>query len=253
MMICVLYTTVMHMHISLSTVRMSYLGHSEKGTGNWCFKDGTISFQEIFILYRNYCPNKCLNILSDCCYSGHWVRECAKTLDSLSIHPCGHRARENTLVKVFASCQPDELAAEPCYSTEAVTVRDDGTVAYIAGKLTQQRSTWFDSTKLVCCRDPNSPCPQTTFQHLKWEDAVDKSMSIQEIKRKEKGRDMWYYIMLHRAGEDYKDVFRSQLDKDPTLQLSDWGYILESGEGENIPEEIKDKVSRWTTVTSKGI
>ena len=234
-----------------STAVIKYMGHSEKGTGNWCFKNGTISFQEIFNLYRKHCQNKSLYILTDCCYSGHWVRECAKTLDSLGIPPCGHRARENgALVKVFASCQPDEEAAEPCYSMEAVTVDDDGSVSVHARQLTQQRSTWFDSTRLVCCRGPDSPCPKTTFKYLKWEDAVDRSINIQWLRRKEEGRDMWYYIMLHRAGDAYKEDFCLQFDKDPTLRLSDWGYILESGEGENTMEEVEDKVDYWTTAVS---
>ena len=174
---------------------------------------------------------------------------CAKTLDSLSIPPCGHRARENgALVKVFASCQPNEEAAEPCYSIEAVTVRDDGSITTSAKQLTQQKSVLFDSTLLVCCRGPDSPCPKTTFQHLKWENGVDKTISIQWLKRKEGGRDMWYYIMLHRAGDAYREEFRSRFAKDSTLRLSDWGYVLESGEGKDIPQVVKDKVSNWTSI-----
>ena len=179
------------------------------------------------------------------------MRECAKTLDSLHIPPCEHRARENgTLVKVFASCQPDQEAAEPSYSVEAVTVKDDGSITYGGKQLSQQKPSWFDSTRLVCCKGPDSPCPKTTFQHLKWEDAVNKSWSIRWIKRKEGGRDKWYYIMLHRAGEAYEETFQSQIDKNPTLRLSNWGYVLESGEGENIPKEIEDKVSYWTKATN---
>ena len=230
-----------------STALIRYMGHSEKGTGNWCFKDGTISFHDIFSLYRKYFPSKPLTITTDCCYSGHWVRECAKTLDSLHIPPCGHRTRENgTFVRVFASCQPDHQAAEPGHSVEAVTVQDDGSIMYGGKQLSQQRSMWLDSTQLACCKGPDSPCPKTTFQHLKWEDAVNNSWSIQWIKRKEGGRDKWYYIMLHRAGEAYKETFQSQFDKNPSLRLSDWGYVLESGEGENIPKEIEDKIINWT-------
>ena len=129
-------------------------------------------------------------------------------------------------------------------------IEDDGSYTTYAKQITQQRSKWFDTTQLVCCKDPDSPCPKTTFQHLKWEDAVDKSMSLQWVKRKEGGRDMWYYIMLHRAGEDYEEAFRSNVTKNSTLQLSDWGYILKSGEGTNIPQDVKDKVINWTDVTS---
>ena len=228
-----------------------YLGHSEVGTGNWCFKDGTISFQEIFDLYRRCSPGKALSIISDCCYSGNWVRECAKTLDRLGIPPCGHRAREQSvLVKVFASCQPDQKATEPCYSVEGVTVSDDGTQITTGHQLTQQRSAWLITSCLVCCRTPDSPCLRNTFQLLKWEDGLDKKFNILEINRREGGAVKWYYIMLHRAGDEYAAAFDAQFDRDPALQLSDWGYVLESGQGTDIPQEIQEKVRNWTPVAS---
>ena len=226
------------------------MGNSEKNTGNWCFKDGTISFQEIFHLFRRTCSDKVLNIQSDCSYSGQWVRECAKTLDSLQIAPCGHRVRENgAMVKVFASCQPDQEAAEPCYSIEAVKAMEDGSIEISAKELTQQKSMLFDSTRLICCRAPDSPCPQTTFQYLTWENVVDKSWNPWLIQRREGNRDMWYYLILHRPGDYYNQQFQSQLKRDlNSLQLSDWGYVLESGEGENPPQQVKDKVDCWTAV-----
>ena len=226
------------------------MGNSEKDTGNWCFKDGTISFQEIFNIYRRYPSVKGLTIQTDCSYSGQWVRECAKTLDSLHIPPCGHRARENgAMLKVFASCQHNEEAAEPCYSVEAFTVNDDGSVAVGSRQLTQQKPTWFDSTVLVCCRGPDSPCPNTTFQHLTWENAVDKSITLTLVQRRERDRDMWYYLLLHRAGDAYHEEFESQYRRNPSLRLSDWGYILESGEGQDPPHEVTDKVGNWTCVS----
>ena len=224
-----------------------YLGNSEKGTGNWCFKDGTISFQDIF--NRKKSLRKLLTIVSDCSYSGQWVRECAKTLDSLGIPPCGHRAREKrALVKVFASCQPDQEAAEPCHSVEGVRVRDDGSITHNIKQSDQQRSTLFDSTKLACCRGPDSPCPKNTFRHLTWENTVDNSTSIQLLHRKKRGRDKWYFLLLHRAGDAFYAEFLSRYMKNPSLELSDWGYRLESGEGKEPPEEIKDKVRTWTRI-----
>ena len=73
-------------------------------------------------------------------------------------------------------------------------------------------------------------------------------MNIQRIERRERGRDMWYYIILHRPGEDYREAFKAQYTKDPTLRLSDWGYILESGDGEDIPKHISEKVENWTVI-----
>ena len=192
-----------------------------------------------------------MTINSDCCYSGNWVRDCAKTLDRLGIPPCGHRAREQGVhVKVFATCQPDQKATEPCYSLEGVTVDNDGYLLQSAKQLTQQSSTWFEGTRLVCCRGPDSPCPRNIFQHLKWEHGVNRKFNKHWIKRKEGGADKWYYIMLHRAGDEYAAAFRAQFKRDPALQLSDRGYVLESGQGTDIPQEIHDKVCVWTAVTN---
>ena len=151
------------------------------------------------------------------------------------------RARERgVLIKVYASCQPDQKATKSCYSMEAVTVDDDdGNIVLFAKQLTQQRSEWCDGTRLVCCRGPDSPCPKNTFKLLKWED---------DCGRKEGEAYKWYIIMLNRANKENVSTFKTQFTKYPAVRLSDWGYVLESGEGRDIPKEIQDKVSNWTTV-----
>ena len=63
---------------------------------------------------------------------------------------------------------------------------------------------------------------------------------------------MWYYLILHRAGDDYLQQFQSQLKRDSSLRLSDWGYILESGEGQNPPQTVRDKSARVHTHSSLG-
>ncbi len=52
-----------------------YTGHGEVGTGNWCFKNGTLSLEEVLSLKPfgiSYVPN----IFCDTCYSGHWANAC---------------------------------------------------------------------------------------------------------------------------------------------------------------------------------
>ena len=153
------------------------------------------------------------------------------------------------MIKVFASCQPHEEAAEPCYSIEGVRVKPDGLILFSSMKLTHQKPIRFNSTKLVCCRSPDSPCPKATFQHLTWENAVDKSTNLHLVQRREGQRDMWYYLLLHRVGDVYREEFQSRYRRDPSLQLSDWGYILESGKGRNPPQEVNEKVLNWTCVS----
>ena len=128
-------------------------------------------------------------------------------------------------------------------------MEDDRSLIYSAKQLTEQKSKRFDSTRLVCCREPDSPCPKTTFQHLTWENAVDRTINLRLVRRREGERDVWYYLILHRAGDDNLQQFDSQYKRDSSLRLSDWGYILESGEGQNPPQTVRDKVRSWTSVT----
>ena len=227
-----------------------YLGHSEKGTGNWCFKDGTISFQEIFALYRKNCPGKLMSIITDCCYSGQWMIDCAKTLDSLGIPPCGHRAREQgILVKVFVSCQPDQKAAEPCYSMEGVTVADDKTLTFEKKELAHQTPTHCDGTKLTCCRGPDeSCCSDEAFKNWTWQEALDDRIweCVQTVRRSDQGRPTWHYVLLSDKSEEYKRRFERV--KSGSINLTEWGYVMASGEGTDPQQEIKYKVIYWTGI-----
>ena len=228
-----------------------YLGHSEEGTGNWCFKDGTISFQEIFDLYRRHCPGKVLAILPDCCYSGNWVRECAKTLDSLGIPPCGHRAREQgILIKVFASCQPDQKAAEPCYSVDGVTVDNDGTLTVWDKQLSQQKSSWCDATNLTCCRGPDESCrSEEALKNWTWQDAVNGGLKSKVfiVRGTDQGLPAWHFVLLSNKSEAYKEQFLEAL-KSGTIDVAEWGYRIESGWGEDPPQDLEEKLLQWMLV-----
>ena len=230
---------------------LHYLGHSEEGTGNWCFKDGTISFQEIFDLYRRHCPGKLLTITPDCCYSGNWVRECAKTLDSLGIPPCGHRAREQgILIKVFASCQPDQKAAEPCYSVEGVTVNDDGTLTFWDKQLSQQKSLCYETTKLTCCRGPDESCrSEEALKSWTWQDAMDRGLwsGVHIVRGTDRGRPTWQFVLLSSKSEAYKKQFLKEV-KSSTIDVAEWGYRIESGGGEHPPQDLREKLRSWMWV-----
>ena len=68
-----------------------YTGHGEKATGNWCFKVGVISFEDLFALYMDHFRGKVLTLVCDCSYSGSWVEQCAMKLDEIGIPSCGHQ------------------------------------------------------------------------------------------------------------------------------------------------------------------
>ena len=46
-------------------VVLHYTGDSEVGTGNWCFKDGVITFRDVYDIYIQCFKGKGLSIISD--------------------------------------------------------------------------------------------------------------------------------------------------------------------------------------------
>ena len=232
-----------------------YMGHSEEGTGDWCFEDGTISFQEIFDLYMTHSPRRRLHIISDCCYSGNWVHRCTETLDNkLGIPPCGHKARERgVLIEVCASCQGNQKASEPCFSTDGAYVdANDGFLRFRRNKqLTKHQTTMIaDFTQLVCCRDPGNHCPaEDAFKNWKWDDAVSGEMrrNIYLVRGKDEGRPAWHYVLLSSGDEDHVQGFWDEV-KTGTLDVADWGYVIVSDWGEDPPHNTRDKVGGWTWV-----
>ena len=231
-----------------------YMGHSEEGTGDWCFKDGTISFQEIFDLYMTHFQGRLLHIISDCCYSGNWVHRCTETLDNkLGIPPCGHKARERgVLIKLYTACQGNQKASEPCLSTDGTYVdANRDTLWFRCANLTEHQTTMIaDFTKLVCCKDPGSPCPaEDAFKNWKWDDAVSGEMgrNIYIVRGEYRGRPAWHYVLLSSGDEEHVQGFEEQ-SRTGTIDVADWGYIIVSGWGEDPPHNIRDKVGSYTRV-----
>ena len=100
----------------LSVVLIWYTGHGERDTGNWVMEDGNLQFENIYDLYMKYFKGRYLYIVTDCCYSGAWVVECARLLDRDGIK-CGHDAKLSQIyIKIFAACLPNEEAYDKFYT-----------------------------------------------------------------------------------------------------------------------------------------
>ena len=123
-----------------------------------------------------------LYIISDCCYSGQWVVDCAKCLDEMGIGACGHEAiKHGILLKVLASCQPNQKATLGSlvahkglyFNEENFSIR-----FYYYKKLTDTQTTHaVDSTKVKCLQleGPTGPCrfPDIPAKcSWKWEDII---------------------------------------------------------------------------------
>ena len=240
-----------------------YIGRSEKDTGNWCFKDGTISFEEVLDVYRRVQKEKekagahddhakLLAIVSDCSYSGNWVHKCAKVLDSENIPPCGHKTSDKSLsIRIYCSASQDQEAQELCYSSEGIKVREDGDFSFLDTSVTSQRRMCRgDFTKLVCCRDIRDQCRMDEdIKDWTWTDVVTGKLrkSIYIIRGYQNSEKCCYVLLLFNRGEEFIKQYEAQV-RSGSINTRDWGYVLGSASGEITPREIFEKVTEWTFV-----
>ena len=156
------------------------------------------------------------------------------------------------MIKVFASCQADQKATEPCYSVEGVEAADDGTLTVYNQRKTneEQVSSATDITKLVCLRGPDESCLSAeVLKNWTWQDAVCGGLKsrVQIVRGKDRGRQAWHLVLLSNKSEEYKEQFMEKY-KSGNVDVGNWGYIIESGWGEDPPQNIEDKVNNWMDV-----
>ena len=114
----------------ISTAVIHYYGNGRRNTGDWCFRDGFITFRDIADLYIKHSCCRPLTIVSDCCYSASWETECAKFLDEQGVRPCGHLATEKgILLKLYTPCRAHQSAVRLCYATKVVREKSDITAS----------------------------------------------------------------------------------------------------------------------------
>lgn len=223
-----------------------YTGNSEVETGNWCFKDGTISLLDIFSLLTRHFRRKTLTIISDCCHSGQWVTACAEALDRMGILPCGHKTEESGInVKIYASCQPDQQAVNPRYSLDAARHNTQGYVVLRNRALLSenQKTCGADFTRLTCFREPEGSCRESVLRNWRWVDLISGKMRNSLCVVTPRGKSWWYYVLLYSEEESYLKRFNAEVVSG-RADIGKWGDILLSGRGEEPPEELRAKVEK---------
>ena len=138
-----------------------FTGHGERGTGDWVFLDGVITFMDVFGLYQNYFMGRKLTIVCDCCYSGHWVEKLAAILDDYGIPPCGHRAKAlDFKLQIVASCQKNQQCREKSFIHEALCLNEDGSINFPREmKLSDNQTTaHIDTTEIRCSSGVYGTC-----------------------------------------------------------------------------------------------
>ena len=153
---------------------------------------------------------------------------------------------------MFASCQPDQKATEPCYSVEVVKLANDGTLTFYTRKRVSETQSFCttDFTSLVCLRGPDESCRSAeALKNWTWQDAVGGVLRsrVFKVRGNNRGRQVWYLVLLSSKSEEYKEQFLEKL-KSGTINAANWGYIVESGWGEDPPQSIMDKLSNWMDV-----
>ena len=78
-----------------------YSGHGETGTGNWVFTDRTISFNEVYDLWRQSGKSESaeLWIISDSCFAGKWIMAARQS-----------RSYNSYRIQIVCSSSPDHVS-----------------------------------------------------------------------------------------------------------------------------------------------
>ena len=199
------------MIFNTALVGIWYTGDGEEDTGNWCFEDGVITFQDIFWLYMENCRGKVLSIISDCNYSGQWVNECAKALDEMNIPSCGHHTREEgMLITIFTSCRSTEKATALAYLEESVYYGEGnkGVIHRFNKQLSSgQKSLFIDFRDIRCSRLPTESCEIDSTST--WGDRL----SVYLVRDKGRVRQTRHSCL---AGEDKIGTYQATLAVDST-------------------------------------
>ena len=228
-----------------------YTGHGEKDTGNWCFKDGVISFNDIFDLYMMHFRGKSLQIVSDCSYSGKWIYDCGKKLDEYGILSCGHKTREQKMLfKIFTSCQPHEEATLLTFSRKGIRYgeEDKGVLIKYDEEIkleqvqTGQNPMHVDFRHIHCYKMPGDQCELDST--CTWGDRLGKirEQIVFLVDNKHEKFPSWYYLLI---AEDIFDEFKDKQDKGDigVKEATKFGKVLYSGPGKNPPGDVEKKLN----------
>ena len=231
--------------INYSTATIHYYGNGRRNTGDWCFRDGFITFRDIADLYMKHGRGQVLCLVPDCHSSGHWVVECAKFLDEQGVRPCGHSAgQKGILLKVYTACKTGQDTAELCYNTRAMKVKSDGLVYHwISKELSeQQNSVGVNFTEVRCGKGGEEAC--AVASDSTWS-TVSKVTSgrLYLTRAMDKSRPGWYYILLDDDPEkikQYKHKTQGENAGKGSICPEEYGTVLRSGWGEDPSQEDRD-------------
>ena len=195
-------------------------------------------------LYTQHFRGRVLTIVTNCSYSGSWVREAMTFMDEQGVGPCGHVAKEKgILVKVFASCLANEIPAELAFSTHCP--KNNKSTGYLSYMICfrgneiydGQHPSGIDFTRVQCKNMIDHPCtmaPGSTWK--KWSTAKRLFM----IKGTDRGQQAWQYVKL-MDNEDARKAFDRQKTTG-SIDTALFEEIVRRGWGKDPPNDIKEEI-----------
>ena len=232
-----------------------YTGCGEEGTGNWCFKDGVISLNDILSLYDKYLKKRLLVIYADCSYSGQWVLDYANCLDEMGIGACGHEiTKHKKFLKIFTSCRPNQKVTARSYTTKAMNFseEDDSLWVYTNLKMSDSQTTYGCNFSKIQCFNlggPSGPCQLSNIPSRcswKWKDVVDVEYGnrpgsrVFTVRGKDKGREAWHIVLVEK---DLLEGFKENVSSG-TVDVAKFGHVIKSGWGKDPPDDIINKLKK---------
>lgn len=190
--------------------------------------------------------SKCLEVSSDCSYSGKWVRDCAYFLDEVGVQPCGHSSRkENVLLKVGASCLSHEVPHTLLFSARGRGNDKETGLLYIHGNGHEveqgQHISWLDNTDITCRKHASFADACLLASDYTWEKDRE-GRRVHLVRGRDCGWPCWHYVMVN-DDEETQQMFQEKV-KSGHMDVADYGYLIKSGWGRDPPRELQESVKR---------
>ena len=225
-----------------NAVLIHYIGPGKKHTGDWCFADGFITFKDITDVYMECFQSKCLEVISDCSYSGRWVSEFRVFMDKVGVQPCLHSGREkNVLLEVYASCSSHQIPHSLLYSARG-TGNDKNTGSFYIStcKLVghevgpHQNTHAVYNTVITCKKGLHDQCalkPNFTWCN---QGAAERTFLVRV------NYESWYYLQVV---DDHETLCKYvEQAKTECFDPEDYGQIIRSGLGRDPPKEVQEEM-----------
>ena len=227
-------------------VIVRYIGPGKKSSGDWCFKDGFITFSDIAQCYQENFKGKLLKVSSDCSFGGYWVRACMEYLEEHGVKPCAHSAKEKQLlISTRASCKHTEIPFQLLCSIRANTNdKNNGTLGKYGNgwEVTEGQHIKLARTDSIECSNKSIDESCALGPNETWRQLLN-SDRIYMVRGMDQGRPAWHYVLLVDDEETiriFKERTQGPNSGKYTVNVNDYGQVLKSGFGQDPPNEVKE-------------